>query len=73
MVDNGIVKFELLLTSIFSSSIAAILNLSETLKSHAHLHIMGNVIVIFFIISDLRVFASTQIMKLISGGHFEFQ
>ena len=56
MVGNVIVQCELLLISIFqflhkkiwSLSMAAILNLSETLKkSLAHLHIVGNVIVKF--------------------------
>ena len=57
MVDNVIVKCELFLTSIFEfcahkklwiSSMAAILNFSETLKkSPAHLHIVGNVTVKF--------------------------
>ena len=57
MVGNVIVQCELLLISIFqflcpqeniSLSMAAILNLSKTLKkSLAHLHIVGNVIVKF--------------------------
>ena len=78
MVGNVIIKFQLFLTLIFeflrpqkivSSSIAAILNFSKTLKSH--LHSVGNVIV--NLNNFLLSFFPTKNMKLIRGGHFEFK
>ena len=79
---------------------AAILNFSKRLTSHAHLYIVGNVIVIFFKLKttsfsvfecDCKMwiifyfislfykeknnlfFAPRKKLKLIRGGHFEFQ
>ena len=47
---------------------AAIMNYDETLKkSHAHLHIVGNVIVKF------EQSTTSKKLKFIRGGHFEFQ
>ena len=48
---------------------AAILNFRKTLKkTHAHLHIVGNVIVKF------KYFLRPQIfLELTSGGHFNFR
>ena len=48
-------------------------NFSKTLKSHAHLHIMGNVIVIFFNLFLASNFWVHKKFKVDCGSYFEFQ